>query len=362
MRPEDSGKQVRKAGDILRTFDIDTTPDEEFQFAMDVLSFWRFGHETALNAALALLQDQCRTKDRHAIFAKRLKRVVSIYRKLLRYDKMSLKSMQDIGGCRAVLTNEKKLRQVVRTLRKRPEFRGDNGTFRFKDYITTPKPDGYRGYHLIGRFPDENRILKNIELQLRTRIQHYWATAVEIVDLFTGQALKSNQGNPYWSEFFREVSKQFAVMESIHLFETLSADQKFEKYRAEMLRTQENRLSWRRVNELSDSLKVLTNLEAYAGSIQIADEQLSKNPDWGYGLLRVDTVNHLVNSEIFEADESASAEEQYIEAEKEAATQQGLVISLVSSSSLGGIKEAYPNYFADSTEFAKHLSLIITRN
>ncbi len=52
-----------------------------------------------------------------------------------------------------------------------------------------------------------------IEVQLRTRLQHNWATAVETVGIFTGEALKSSQGNEDWQDFFRLVSTWFAHKE-----------------------------------------------------------------------------------------------------------------------------------------------------
>src|SRR5690606_14571502 len=96
---------------------------------------------------------------------------------------------------------------------------------RFKDYIKKPKEDGYRGYHLVGKFPDSSGSSRLIEIQLRTTLQHDWATSVEIVDLFTNQALKSNQGKEEWKQSFADVSKQFAIMESIHLFTDLPEPQ-----------------------------------------------------------------------------------------------------------------------------------------
>ena len=197
MSEKYTGKQVRRAGEILRDFNIPTETDE-FQWGLEVLSYWRFTHETPLGEAIELLEKSSLNHDKDAIFAKRLKRAVSILRKLLRYQSMSLKTMQDIGGCRAVFSNEKKLRKTVRELKRHPEFRIPNGGYRAKDYIKTPKADGYRSYHLVGKFTAADGTSKSIELQLRTQIQHYWATAVEIVDLFTGQALKSNQGDPEW--------------------------------------------------------------------------------------------------------------------------------------------------------------------
>src|SRR5690606_39699271 len=42
----------------------------------------------------------------------------------------------------------------------------------------------------------------DIEIQIRTRLQHAWATAVETVDVMKGTDLKSGGGTPDWREFF----------------------------------------------------------------------------------------------------------------------------------------------------------------
>ena len=52
-----------------------------------------------------------------------------------------------------------------------------------------------------------------VELQIRSKIQHAWATAVEIVDTFTKQALKASHGHKDWMDFFRYTSAEFALME-----------------------------------------------------------------------------------------------------------------------------------------------------
>ena len=57
------------------------------------------------------------------MLAKRLKRAASIVNKLRRFNGMKLRSMQDIGGYRAILSNEKKVRKLVRALRKAKPLR-----------------------------------------------------------------------------------------------------------------------------------------------------------------------------------------------------------------------------------------------
>ncbi len=62
------------------------------------------------------------------------------------------------------------------------------------DYIEHPKESGYHGIHLIYQYRSDKRTDNNslkIEVQLRSQLQHAWATAVETVGTFVQQALKS---------------------------------------------------------------------------------------------------------------------------------------------------------------------------
>jgi len=351
-----TGKQVIKAGEILLEENIN---DPEFDAAMDILSYWRFSHEIPLGKALEILRGTTLEIDSDAIFAKRLKRYPSIVNKLKRFRKMKLKNMQDIGGCRAIVSTPKKLQKVVRALRKRPEFKNSKGKIRFKDYITQPKEDGYRSYHLVGQFRDEYNELKDIELQVRTHLQHDWATAVEIVDLFTGQALKSNQGNQDWEKFFSFVSKQFAVMESIHLFNTLPYPRKLHEYINKIHENNDTIESCHETQTITKKLEVVNVFNAFTHSLNIVDGKIEENSLEGYVLVEVDIEKSIVKTTFFKQDDNKEAEKMYIEAEKKSAGQSNLVIALVSTTAVGGIKDAYPNYFADSTEFLRHL-LIVT--
>lgn len=353
-----SGKQIARAGDVLRCGHFHDG-DEQLSQAMDVLSFWRLCHEKPLEKAFRIVQNVAKKRDKNALFAKRLKRYVSISRKLQRFDRMSLKNMQDIGGCRAIVATEKKLEQIVRDLRKQPEFRTASGTVRSKDYVSKPKPDGYRSYHLIGRFPDEQGIERNIEVQIRTRIQHYWATALEIVDLFTNQALKSNQGDEDWKLFFVNVSRQFHLMEQVPLFDQMSPDEKFRAYCTRLHSQRDSYLeSCREAQRYLDALQVHERLRAYAESLKVIEQGLREFEGSGYALLEVDTVKGELKWTLFTNDNNQGAEEAYIKAEKKALEQAGMVVALVSAAAAGGIKEAYPNFFADSNMFVNHVTLI----
>ena len=201
-----SGKSVKKAGECLINQDMYCEEHKDkLSEAFDILSMYRFGFVTPLENALKRITPYVTSEESSPLFSKRLKRHVSIVKKLRRFPQMNLKNMQDIGGCRVIVSSNKKVYKIVRALKKLPEFKL-GGEYRVKDYIENPKSDGYRSYHIIGKFLDDIGSERRVEVQVRTKIQHYWATALEIVDLFTRQSLKSNQGEQNWQVFFQETS------------------------------------------------------------------------------------------------------------------------------------------------------------
>src|SRR5262249_55788181 len=79
-----------------------------------------------------------------------------------------------------------------------------------------------RGIHLVGRY--RPRVKKNsawsgqrIEIQLRSQLQHSFATAVETVTTFTRQPLKFGAGPEEWRRFFSLVGSTFAIREGTPL-------------------------------------------------------------------------------------------------------------------------------------------------
>jgi len=72
--------------------------------AYAVMSNWRASHQFPLNTFKINLRERARSIDEHAFVAQRLKRAPSIIAKLSRFPAMRLTQMQDIGGCRAVVS------------------------------------------------------------------------------------------------------------------------------------------------------------------------------------------------------------------------------------------------------------------
>ncbi|WP_440682475.1 RelA/SpoT domain-containing protein [Cysteiniphilum halobium] len=163
-------------------------------------------HAQPLSAAHKLLKHKAKALDKGAILSQRLKRTPSIIAKLQRYPKMQLSRMQDIGGCRCVLATKEQVLALAKKLTKK-------AMIEVKNYYDKPKESGYRSLHLSYKYnptKEENAKYKGltVEVQLRTKIQHAWATAVETVGLFNREMLKASKGSQKWLEFFARVSEK----------------------------------------------------------------------------------------------------------------------------------------------------------
>jgi ppGpp synthetase/RelA/SpoT-type nucleotidyltranferase len=163
-------------------------------YAWEVLDYWRSLHQTPLHYISKNLTTHARKSDKNALVVRRLKRAPSIFSKLNRENDLTLRKMQDVGGCRAIVSD---LAAVLKLSQSFQDSRQHHKLERIKDYITTPKPSGYRGIHLIYKFQSADPVNQSfnglrIEIQLRSVHQHLWATAVEIVGIITKQSLKSS--------------------------------------------------------------------------------------------------------------------------------------------------------------------------
>lgn len=202
--------EIDRAGETLAGRRSET----DFVHALEIISNWRSSHSYPLNTFQVTLRNKARSVHQDVLVAQRLKRLESIQSKLMRFDTLELSQMQDIGGCRAILKNKDNVYKLVEKYRNSEFAHKLKGK---KDYIEDPKPDGYRSVHLIYQYKHRETESAydgmRIEVQLRTALQHAWATAVEAVGTFTDQALKSNQGSADWRRFFALMGSEIAHIE-----------------------------------------------------------------------------------------------------------------------------------------------------
>ena len=187
-----SKKDVIRAGKNLIDDNL-VNDQEKFNSTMDVLTYWRDSHLVPLEKSNQLLNRYVHNIDKNAFIAKRIKRLDSIKRKLKRFDKMELKNMQDIGGIRLVLSSQKQLDTMLKILTNEMCFyKNNNELIKLDNYIKHPKFDGYRSIHIVGVFQNNDKDDRKIEFQLRTRLQHSWATTLEIIENYKLAAIRGN--------------------------------------------------------------------------------------------------------------------------------------------------------------------------
>ena len=120
--------------------------------------------------------------------SRRLKRLPTIEDKLRRLPEMDLSSMQDVGGCRAVLDTQEQVQRVVGRFCAN-SYRRNKRLDKIRDYVAEPRDSGYRAIHIYTRYHG-----RRIEVQLRTRDQDSWAKIVEDLTSSTGIDFKNGDG------------------------------------------------------------------------------------------------------------------------------------------------------------------------
>jgi hypothetical protein len=339
---EYSKGQVDAAGRLLASGGASPA---ELNQALDILNNWRAAHSFPLNTIQVGLRRRARNVDEHALIAQRLKRVSSILQKLQRFPHMQLSRMQDIGGCRAILNTSaeaQKVRLEYAKSRQQHEFVSQ------KDYIAEPKQSGYRGIHLVYRYESDRTPAYNgrlIEIQLRSRLQHAWATAVETVGTFLQQSLKASEGSDLWLRFFALTSSAFALLEGTPLVPETPHDEK--TLRAE-------------ISSLASELQVRKKLTAFAQALKIAEDTKTKAAQ--YFLLSLTPAQGHLAVYGYTKQELEQATAHYLEIEKSQANTPGAQTVLVAVDSLSALKRAYPNYFLDTEVFLASLARAMGRN
>lgn len=331
-----SKKAVNRAGQVLAR--LDDASFEELDDALEVISNWRACHNFPLNTFQIGLRRRARDLDPTCIVAQRIKRLSSIAAKLERFPLMTLSQMQDIGGCRAVMSNTAKVRALVRDYKKSDI---KHQLAQEDDYIQNPKPSGYRGMHLVYKYYSDRRSDYNnlkIEMQLRSQMQHIWATAVETVGIFTEQALKSSQGEKDWLRFFALMGTVFSIAERTPPVPSTPTG-------PELLVE---------LTELTEKLDVQGQLNTFGGALQVIENRDQR--DDHFYLLELDPRNKQLNVTAFRASESDSAEAAYLEAEKHMSANPGAQAVLVSVDRITSLRRAYPNYFLDTGNFVSLLN------
>jgi len=342
--PQYSKSQIDAAGSILVADDfprVDATGEVigdhslvlQIEQAFAIINNWRSSHSFPLNTLQIGLRRLSKQVDPNSLVAQRIKRLSSIELKLRRFSTMKLSQMQDIGGCRAVVRSVRDVDALLIV----SLYRGSNIKHKLDhvdDYIRKPQRSGYRGVHLIYRYNSDRKTTYNglkIEMQLRSPLQHAWATAVETVGTFIRQALKSSRGEADWLRFFSLMGSALARREGTALVPDTPSS---------------NRDLVRELRKVARQLDVEGRLTSYGAALQTLERPSAKQAQAHYFLLALDPGARSVAITGFRSNELEKANNEYLATER-----RGADAVLVSVESLALLRRAYPNYFLDTRVF-----------
>lgn len=329
--PKYSKSQINKAGELLSDPNITET---DRNYALPILNNWRSSHAYPLQ----IIANKLRRDNSNAIVVQRLKRLDSIIGKLQRFPSMNLYRMQDLGGCRVIVNSIDEVYQSIDKYKKsdvRHILKKEN------DYIINPKESGYRGYHAVYQYHSDKTAIYNknmlIEVQFRTKLQHLWATAVEMMGIYTKTALKSSIGDKHILKFFTIVSSIFAKSEGTNVCPNTSDDIK-------------NLVE--EVRRIDENLKIISKLSALSTAINYVDQKASSSKV-GYYILILDYEKLKLNIRHYPSRKLNLATAVYNQIEKQSDSNIDAV--LVAARSFDTVRIAYPNYFTDISEFIRTL-------
>ena len=332
VEPRFTRGEVNRAGKAV----IESNDPVTLASARETLKNWRSAHGFPLNGMTRTLNNRARKlAPRRPLIAQRLKRLVSIENKLLRRPHVRATQIQDLGGCRIILPTISEVRRMHLAYEQ-----GRSHVFhlhRTDDYITRPKTSGYRSLHLVYRYDSSGspqwRNMR-VELQMRSRLQHAWATAVEAVAFFEGQDLKAGEGNERWLRFFTLAAHHIAMEEKCPGI--VGVD---EAYRD-------------RLRQLWEDLDAYIKLVGWRQSLQIMRKP--GKPNTSRFVLHLDTKARTIQVTSFAGgkraveDQSADLAGQL---ESDFAEDPNHHIVNVSVHYVNQLRRAYPGFFADTGVF-----------
>lgn len=292
---------------------------------------------------LAEFTSQGRTVSPHA--SSRMNAIRGKLRRMSgRKSPLGMEQFQDLGGCRAIMGTKRDAELLINAMRDRCQHH----VWGQDDYIHNARDTGYRSHHLKFEFQAKGaRAVHNgrrVEVQIRTNLQHSWATAVEAIGLFRGEELKSGRGSKEWLRLFALMSAEFAEAESCDPPKGLP----------------DHAARLRELKELDGELgavQVLENLStAFFWSMDAIQDNANKP---NYYLIQFENSTRNVSVTPLYKGSRAFKELESAESPDNLSGHDSANIVLVEADKVHTLKRAYPNYFGDVQLFKMQLSALL---
>jgi ppGpp synthetase/RelA/SpoT-type nucleotidyltranferase len=301
--------------------------------ANDVLKYFRLIHQHPMILFRHTIDRKLKKHDIIALVSQRLKRIPSIVKKLKIQKNMKLSRMQDIGGLRIVVNTIKEV-NLIRVEFKKTE---NHGNFKFTfinedNYIKNPPESGYRSIHMIYKYDKSIKLDKQcrVEIQIRTKLQHSWATAVEVTGTYLNQPLKQGFGEDKYLNIFKKISKLFISLENRQI------DYKF-------------------IKEVEQDIKKVELLQKLQ-NFSIVSRHLESNAKGKYVLLKMSFKESNIEISQYSSAKFEQANKDYLDMELDNRNNKTVEIVLISIQDIKKLRQSYPNYFMDTTEFIKNMN------
>jgi ppGpp synthetase/RelA/SpoT-type nucleotidyltranferase len=320
-----SKNKIDKAGRYLSKAVELTEEGIEFE---DIFDAYRAAHLEPLSITTLDLQRWLHEFGAGYYIAQRLKRKPQILRKMRRLH-VRLTQLQDIGGCRIIVETNKGVNDLIDFISKSIAENTKYKLLRTTDYRERGRDEtGYRAAHLI-----LERDGKTLELQIRSKIQHYWAESIERTSVIYGHHLKEQEGDAAVIAYFKALSDIFYEIESGRepgVQSKIDLDALRERAQSIIYQSDRNRVFDSSVNE--DIVQTLTSVQGHSEALNNWIIVF----DWKSGeFLTWEAVGR----------DAGEATKKYVSYERQFPAEENFEVVMIGSSDVATVRQTHSHYF-----------------
>ena len=194
---------------------------------------------------------------------------------------------------------------------------------------------------------------------MRTRIQHAWATAGEITELFSGYKIKNLYGDEKWKDFYKLAADCMALIDDRYITRDLTAENINFEQATRLLREKhgpELKPIAKGIKKGARDLKVHEKFNVFRSSLKATDLRSGGNKFCVIHATGLENGQPSVDVLMFSSETDARSKN--FEIEKGITSDANELVVMLSVNKMANIEDSFPNYFADSAYFLNWLKVI----